>query len=122
MGEREELEMHLARVQLDYRRLWLEDAHELGQIAETLAHALGWQPTEVEPLPNPLELAEVAAQRIISLERQAALHAEHTCSASSTNMPKLRARAPYSVLSPPSAASVRSLSTLEAGHLTYSVH
>ena len=52
-----------------YRRLWLNDAHTLGQVAEILADALGWQPTDEQILPDALELAEVAASRIVELER-----------------------------------------------------
>lgn len=56
----------------DYRRLWLNDAHALGQIAETLADALGCGgplgASEDEPLPDPLALAGVAADRIAMLE------------------------------------------------------
>jgi len=51
-----------------YRRLWLDEAHEVGSIAETLAEVLGWQPTPDQPLPDALALAEVAAQRIRLLE------------------------------------------------------
>ena len=71
MMVKEELETY-RHVRLDYRRLWLDSEDELGLIAEILADVLGWQPTEVEPLPNALELAEVAAQRVIDLEILAA--------------------------------------------------
>lgn len=53
-----------------YRRLWLDEAHALGQVAETLADALGWQPTAQELLPDGLELARAAAERIAELELQ----------------------------------------------------
>lgn len=52
-----------------YRQLWLDDAHALGMIAETLADVLGWQPTGDEILPDPLALADEAACRIAELER-----------------------------------------------------
>lgn len=51
-----------------YRRLWLDEAHQLGMVAETLAEVLGWQPSGDEIVPNALELATVAAQRIRMLE------------------------------------------------------
>lgn len=51
-----------------YRELWLESEDQLGLIAETLAEALGWQPSPDQPLPDPLELAQAAAERIIALE------------------------------------------------------
>lgn len=54
----------------DYRRLWLEDAHTIGMIAETLAEALGWQPSDDELLPNALMLAGAAADRLAMLEAQ----------------------------------------------------
>lgn len=54
-----------------YRELWLEDAHRLGLIGECLAEALGWQPSEAAPLPDAVELAQAAAEHIISLEAQA---------------------------------------------------
>lgn len=56
---------------LQYRRLWLDDAHTLGLIAEYLADALGWQPTSDQPLPDALELAQAAAERLLELEAQA---------------------------------------------------
>ena len=64
----EETETHL------YRRLWLNSEHELGQIAETLAEAIGWQPTDDQILPDALELAQVAAARLASLERAVAVY------------------------------------------------
>lgn len=71
MINEDELETLLAGVQLDYRQLWLDDAHMLGQVAETLAEVLAWQPTSTQPLPNALALAEAARERIATLERQA---------------------------------------------------
>lgn len=62
------MEAYIKDVQLDYRRLWLEDAHALGLIAELLADALDWQPEQDQWLPDPLALAEAAAQRIRQLE------------------------------------------------------
>lgn len=56
-----------------YRSLWLDDAHALGLIAETLADALGWQPTDEQPLPDALELAQAAAERIVELQAQCVL-------------------------------------------------
>lgn len=53
-----------------YRQLWLEDANTLGLIGECLAEALGWQPSDDQPLPDPLELAQAAAERIVQLEAQ----------------------------------------------------
>lgn len=63
MREVEEMEASFGTAAC-YRRLWLEDAHTLGLIACVLADVLGWQPTPDEPLPDPLELAEVAAARL----------------------------------------------------------
>lgn len=68
MCEQEELEAHLQAVQLDFRRLWLEAENILGLVAETLAEATGWQPTDAEILPDALALAQVAAARINELE------------------------------------------------------
>lgn len=47
-----------------YRRLWLDDAHKLGLVAEILADVLGWQPTPDEIVPDALALAEEAAARL----------------------------------------------------------
>lgn len=71
----------LDAVALPYRELWLSAEHELGQVAEELALALGWQATDEQPLPPPLQLAEQAADRIATMERQLA-----------TYRPKLRGR------------------------------
>lgn len=54
-----------------YRQLWLEDANRLGMAAEILADALGWQANADQPLPDALELAQAAAERIMQLEAQA---------------------------------------------------
>lgn len=51
-----------------YRTLWLDAADELGLIAEILADVLGWERTPERPLPDALELAGVAAERIVELE------------------------------------------------------
>lgn len=75
VAELDALEAHLEvappLMARQYRQLWLDSEHELGQVAETLAAALGWQPTEADPLPNALELAEAAAERILQLQAQA---------------------------------------------------
>ena len=47
-----------------YRALWLESEDRLGLIAECLAEVLGWEQSAEQPLPDPLALAEVAAQRL----------------------------------------------------------
>lgn len=65
--EQDELEMHPLHA-AQYRRLWLDEAHTLGLVAETLAEVLGWQPTADDPLPDALELAAVAAEKIVELE------------------------------------------------------
>lgn len=65
-----------------YRSLWLADAATLGLVAECLAEATGWKPTDDELLPDALILAVTAAQRIAQLQQQLALY-----------QPKLRARA-----------------------------
>lgn len=73
MVAQDELETHCDVAPLQarqYRRLWLESENELGLIAETLAEALGWQPSPDVPLPDPLELAEAAAERLLELEAQ----------------------------------------------------
>lgn len=57
-----------------YRRLWLDSACELGLVAETLADALGWQPTGDQILPDVLELAQRAVARISTLEQSLALY------------------------------------------------
>lgn len=67
-NEGEVLEAH------QYRRLWLDTSAELGLVAEELASALGWQPTPAEPLPNALELAQVAARRLHELERAVSVY------------------------------------------------
>lgn len=64
MCEQGELEAH------QYRRLWLDTAHELGMVAELLADATGWQPSDTQPMPDALELAERAAMRLQQLEQQ----------------------------------------------------
>lgn len=51
-----------------YRRLWLDSAHELGQVAECLSDALAWQPAHEGEMPDALELAQVAATRLAQLE------------------------------------------------------
>lgn len=51
-----------------YRELWLDSADELGLVAEILSEVLGWQPSPDQPLPDALELAQAAAERIIALE------------------------------------------------------
>lgn len=56
-----------------YRRLWLDEAHANGQIAEVLAEALGWQPTSEQPLPDALALAGAVAERVVALEAQLVL-------------------------------------------------
>lgn len=56
-----------------YRRLWLDDAHALGMVAEILADALDWQPTTDQPLPDALTLAQIAAERIVELKAQCVL-------------------------------------------------
>lgn len=73
----EELETLLSRVRLDYRDLWLNDADKLGLIAEYLAEATGWEPTDEQILPDPLALAQDAAQRIATLERNLAGTVRH---------------------------------------------
>lgn len=75
----EELETLLSARQ--YRRLWLDTEAYLGLVAECLADALAWQPTEAEPLPDALALAEQAATRIHALEQRVIAH-----------QPKLKAR------------------------------
>jgi len=65
----DELETHLDRVHLDYRRHWLDAEDTLGLVAQTLAAALHWQPTHESALPDALELAELAATHIATLER-----------------------------------------------------
>lgn len=64
----DELETHLSRVGLDYRQLWHDEANRMGLVAETLADALGWKPTDEQLLPDALELAATAAWRIRALE------------------------------------------------------
>jgi hypothetical protein len=64
MCEQDELEAHIGAVRLPYRSLWLEESAALGLVAETLADALGWQPSPDAPLPDALALAEAAAERI----------------------------------------------------------
>ena len=59
-----------------YRRLWLDAAHELGQVAVALAEALDWprcdgpngRASDDVPL-DALALADEAAQRIAELPR-----------------------------------------------------
>lgn len=51
-----------------YRRCWLDTSAELGQVAETLALALGWQPSADQPLPDALGLAQAASERITAIE------------------------------------------------------
>lgn len=51
-----------------YRRLLLDSENELGLVAEMLAEVLGWQRTPEQPLPDALELAEAAAERMVELE------------------------------------------------------
>lgn len=72
MTQDNELEAHIRAVQLDHRRLWLDSADQLGLVAETLADALGWQPSHNQPMPDALRLAEQAAARLREIERQAA--------------------------------------------------
>lgn len=57
----------------DYRRLWLATAAELGLVAECLAEALDWKPTDGDPLPDALMLAGAAADRIALLTAQVIL-------------------------------------------------
>lgn len=57
-----------------YRQLWLEDANRLGLVAEILADVLCWQPSDEQPLPDPLELAQAAAMRLHQLERAVAVY------------------------------------------------
>jgi hypothetical protein len=64
MIEQEDVKIAPPLSAAQYRRAWLNDAHTLGQIAETLAEVLGWQPTAEQMLPDPLELAQEAATRI----------------------------------------------------------
>lgn len=80
MIRQEEIECVLTAAQ--YRRLWLDDAATLSLVAELLADVLGWQPTDTQPLPDALQLAQTAAQRLAQLEQQLALY-----------QPRLRARA-----------------------------
>lgn len=54
-----------------YRQLWLDSADELGLVAEILAEVLGWQPSPDAPLPDAVELAQAAAEHIMSLQAQA---------------------------------------------------
>lgn len=61
--EQDETETH------QYRRLWLDAEHELGMVAELLADATGWQPSDTQPMPDALELAERAAMRLAQLEQ-----------------------------------------------------
>lgn len=74
MVREEEIEAHLSAVRLDYRGLWLDSEHQLGQVAETLADATGWQPTDTQPMPDALALAQVAAARLEALERDIAVY------------------------------------------------
>lgn len=72
LGE-DELETHCKTAPLrahQYRQLWLASENELGLIAETLAQAMGWQPSPDVPIPDPLELAQAAAERLLELEAQ----------------------------------------------------
>lgn len=59
---------------LRYRALWLDTAAELGLVAEALAEATGWQPSDDQPLPDALQLALVAARRLAELERAVAVY------------------------------------------------
>lgn len=70
MWEVEETELLPPLSAATYRRLWLDSEDRLGLIAETLTEVLGWQPTCEQPLPDPLELAQVAAARLTAREMQ----------------------------------------------------
>lgn len=61
------LEAELAHVRAErehYRALLLEAWDQLGLVAEYLAQATDWQPSEDAILPDPVQLAEVVAQRL----------------------------------------------------------
>ncbi len=59
--KQEDIESECLFTAAQYREWWLESEHALGQVAETLADVLGWQRSEDQPLPDALELAQVAA-------------------------------------------------------------
>lgn len=72
-----------------YRRLWLDDAHTLGLVAAALAEATGWTPTDEQPLPDALQLAALASQRLAQLEQMVRLRSPQDLA---HYRPRLRAR------------------------------
>jgi hypothetical protein len=67
MNTNEELEMHLQRVRLPYRELWLGSECALAEIEIVLGDALGVEAASTQL--DALALAEAAAYRLRELER-----------------------------------------------------